>query len=224
MLSDPHNYITRLFRLISLGTLLCGPVSAMAGDILVLGLFKDMVILKIDNVQHKLRIGDTTADGIKLIAADSDEAVLEVNGIRQTYTLGSHQSAQFFEQKKTVSEAKIWSNRGMYQTTGSINGIPVSFLVDTGASSVAMNTAQAKRLGINYRYTGRRSAANTASGVVGTYLIKLDRVKVGDIELHNVEGAVVEGQGPSTILLGMSFLKHVKMQREGNLLQLQKEH
>lgn len=196
----------------------------MARDILVLGLFKDMVILTVDDVQHKLRIGETSPEGVKLLSANSDEAILEINGVRQSYSLGMHQSAQSYQSKKTFSEARIWSNRGMYVTTGLINGLPVSLLIDTGASSIAMSTAHAKRLGINYRYTGKRSAARTASGVVRTWLVKLKSVKVGDIELHNVEGAVVEGQGPSTILLGMSFLKHVKMQREGNLLQLQQRH
>lgn len=203
--------------------LVCGTSPVPAGDILVLGLFKDMVIIKIDDAQHKLHIGDTSPEGVKLISSTSDVAVLEVNGVRQSYTLGAHQSTHSFEQTKTISEARVWSNRGMYQTPGSINGIPVDFLVDTGASSVAMNTAHARRLGINYRYDGEKGAARTASGIVSTYRVKLKSVKVGNIELHDVEGAVIEGDGPSTILLGMSFLKHVKMQREGNLLQLQKQ-
>lgn len=215
---------SRFSSLLLVSLFVCLPVNVIAGNILVLGLFKDMVIIKIDDAQHKLRIGETSPEGVKLISSNSDEAILEINGIQQSYTLGSHPSAQSFQSKKTVSEARIWANRGMYPTSGSINGLPVSFLVDTGASSVAMNTAHAKRLGINYRYTGKRSVARTASGVVNTWLIKLKTVKVGNIELRNVEGAVVEGQGPSTILLGMSFLKHVKMQREGNLLQLQQKH
>jgi len=197
---------------------------SFAMDILVLGLFKDMVILKVDDTQHKLRVGQSSPQGIKLISADSNSAILEIMGKRQTYTLGMHQNARSFERQKKISEARVWANRGMYVTTGLINGFPVNFLVDTGASAVAMNTEHAKRLGINYRYIGKRGAANTASGVVNTWMLKLDSVKVGDIELHNVEAAVVEGQGPSTILLGMSFLRHVTMQREGNLLQLQQKH
>lgn len=218
-------YLRKKFSSLLLASIfVCLPLTVAADNILVLGLFKDMVILKVDDVQRKLRIGETSPEGVKLISSNSDEAILEMNGVQQSYTLGMHQSAQSYQPKRTFSEARIWANRGMYQTTGSINGLPVSLLIDTGASSVAMNTAHAKRLGINYRYTGKRSAARTASGVVSTWLIKLKSVKVGEIELHNVEGAVVEGQGPSTILLGMSFLKHVKMQREGNLLQLQQKH
>ena len=200
----------------------CLPVCVFAGNILVLGLFKDMVIIRIDDTQHKLRVGETSPEGVKLISSNSDEAILDVNGVRQAYSLGAQQSTQSFAQTKTISEARIWSNRGMYLTPGSINGIPVNFLVDTGASSVAMNTEHARRLGINYRYTGQQGAARTASGIVSTYVVRLKSVKVGNIELHDVEGAVIEGAGPTNILLGMSFLKQVKMQREGDLLQLQK--
>ncbi len=214
----------KLLSLMLAGVMACGTSWVLANDILVLGLFKDMVILKVGDAQHKLRVGETSSEGIKLIAADSDEAILEFGGVQQTYTLGMHQNARSLVQKKTVSEARVWSSGGMYLTAGLINGLPVDLLVDTGASLVAMNMTDAKRLGINYRYTGKRGVARTASGMVNTWLIKLKTVKVGDIELHNVEGAVVEGQGPSTILLGMSFLKHVKMQREGNLLQLQLKH
>jgi len=217
-------YIAKVTCLLLAGVIVFQPSSVFAANILVLGLFKDMVILKVDDVQHKLRVGETSPDGVKLISSNSDEAILEIRGVRQTYTLGSHQSARSFQTTKTFSEARIWANRGMYLSPGTINGLPVSFLIDTGASSVAMSTAHAKRLGINYRYSGKRSAARTASGVVNTWLVTLKSVKVGNIELRNVEGAVVEGQGPSTILLGMSFLKHVKMQREGNLLQLQQKH
>ncbi len=203
-------------------TLACLPVCVHAANILVLGLFKDMAIIKVDDMQHKLRVGEISPEGVKLISSNSDEAILEVNGVRQAYSLGEQQSTQSFAQNKTISEARIWSNRGMYQTPGSINGMPVNFLVDTGASSVAMNTEHARRLGINYRYTGQQGAARTASGIVSTYVIRLKSVKVGNIELHDVEGAVIEGQGPTNILLGMSFLKQVRMQRDGELLQLQK--
>ena len=203
---------------------ICAVGVSRAADILVLCLFKDMVIIKIDDVQHKLRTGETSPEGIKLISSDSEQAILEINGKRQAFSLASHQNARSFTSRRETSEARVWSNRGMFKTTGLINGQPVDFLVDTGASDVAMNTAHAKYLGINYRYTGTRSAARTASGIVSTWRVKLNSVKVGNIELHNVEGSVIEGAGPSTILLGMSFLQHVKMQREGNLLQLQQKH
>lgn len=198
--------------------------SVLAEDILILGLFKDMAILRINDVQHKLRTGDVSPEGIKLVSANSEEAVLEIRGRRQSFTLGSHLSTSNVPSRQTLSEARIWSNRGMYTTPGSINGLPVSFLVDTGATWVAMNAAQARRLGINYRYEGKKGFASTASGVAQTYIVNLKSVKVGNIELQQVKGAVIEGPGPETVLLGMSFLNKVKMQHEGKVLLLQKHN
>lgn len=198
--------------------------SVLAEDILILGLFKGMVILRIDDVQHKLRTGDVSPEGIKLVSANSEEAVLEIRGQRQSFSLGSHTRTSNVPSRQTLSEARIWSNRGMYTTPGSINGLPVNFLVDTGATWVAMNAAQAKRLGINYRYEGKKGYASTASGVAQTYVVNLKSVKVGDIELQQVKGAVIEGPGPDTVLLGMSFLNQVKMQRDGKFMLLQKRN
>jgi len=223
MVLTSTGYRRKLSTLLLAGMLSCIPVAAISGNILVLGLFKDMVIIKVDDMQYKLRVGEASPEGIKLISSNSDEAILQINGVPQTYTLGSHQSARSFQSDKKINEARIYANRGMYMTSGSINGLPVSFLIDTGASSVAMSTEHARQLGINYRYIGQKGAAGTASGYVRTWVFKLKSVRIGSIEVRNVDAAVVEGQGPSTILLGMSFLRHVRMQREGNLLQLLQE-
>ena len=93
-------------------------------------------------------------------------------------------------------------------------------LVDTGATMVALPAADAVRFGINYK-NGRPAYVNTANGAVPAYLVKLDSVKVGDIELHQVD-AVVQEQGLPIILLGMSFLNRTEMRREGEQMVLTK--
>ena len=211
--------IRKSYLLLVFGLLCILPVQAE--EIMVLGLFKDMAIVRIDGVQQTLRAGKTNAAGIKLISADSETAVLEINGKRERFGLGSHQSTAA-QKKKDYVEARIWANSGMYMTTGVINGLPVNLLVDTGATWVAMNAAQARRLGIDYK-KGKKTYAGTAKGRTETYLVKLKSVKVGQIEVNHIEGAVIEGQGPSTVLLGMSFLSKVKMQREGELLLLSQQ-
>ncbi len=198
---------------------LTGQVLAL--DIQVLGLFKNMVILRVDGKQHKLKKGKTTPEGIKLISADSDEAILEVNGVEKAYRLGQHVSANYKSQQQP--EVKILPVQGMYQTPGLINGQPVQFLVDTGATWIAMNIHQARNLGINFRFTGKRSAVSTANGVAPVYRIVLDRVSVGGIELHNVEAVVVDGSSPREVLLGNSFLNRINMQRNGQVLLLKKK-
>lgn len=109
----------------------------------------------------------------------------------------------------------------MYITTGSINKFSVRFMVDTGATWVAMSTADAKRIGINY-YRGTTGYAGTASGTTKIYKVNLDTVKVGNIVLHNVAAAVIPRlSGP--ILLGNSFLKRVEIQRSKRVMILKKK-
>lgn len=192
-----------------------------AADILVLGLFRDMAILRVDGKQFKLRTGEVSPEGIKLISANSEEAILEINGQRETYQLGSHISSSFSAPEK--AGAMIRPINGMYKVHGFINRQPVEFLVDTGASSIAMNANQARKLGINFRYEGEEGYSSTASGYAKIYKLKLDSVQIGDIVVKNVEAAVLEGNFPTTALLGMSFLNRVNMKRDGQLLMLEKK-
>ena len=209
----------RRFILILVSCLLAGLIQA--ADILVLGLFKDMAILRVDGKQYKLRTGEASPEGIKLISADSEQAVLEIDGRRETYLLGSHISATFSAPEK--AGAMIRPVNGMYQVSGFINRQPVDFLVDTGASSIAINANQARKLGINFRYEGEEGYSSTASGYARIYKLKLDSVQIGDIVVNNVEAAVLEGDFPTTALLGMSFLNRVNMKRDGELLVLEKK-
>jgi len=201
----------------------CATGLAFAANITVLGLFPGMAVLRVDGSQHVLHVGDTSPEGIKLIGADSQAAVLEVNGKRERFTLGTQISTQFKSPKQAT--ARIWADtNSMYLTQGAIDGYPVDFVVDTGATWVSMNSAQARRLGIDFRYRGRPASVNTANGVVRVYRLKLDTVKVGDISLHNVTAAVHEGDSPSTTLLGMSFLGRLDMSHKGDMLELKMKY
>ena len=84
-----------------------------------------------------------------------------------------------------------------------------------------MNKHQAKRIGLNYKLEGKQSVANTASGLSKIYIMNLDKVKVGDIEVRDVQGAVHDSDFPKVILLGNTFLNRVSMKREGKILQLE---
>jgi len=190
--------------------------------ILVLGLFKDKAIIRIGEKQRMLRVGETTPEGVKLIEADSEKAVLEIEGKKETFYLGQHVSSHF-KKAEIKGEANIWPVNGMYMVGGTINGQPVKFMVDTGATWISMNSHHAKRIGLDYRVSGKRSSVSTASGVEQVFVVKLDRVKIGDIELHHVEAAVLEGRSPTEILLGMSFLDRVEIQRKGRMMTLKKK-
>jgi aspartyl protease family protein len=207
----------------ALGLLLAASSDAAVDAVQVLGLFKDRAVVVIGERQRVLRTGETSPEGVKLLSANAREAVLEVDGRRGTYPLGSRISTQFATAEQRGPSVRVWpAEDGTYTVAGSINGLPVTFLVDTGASKVAMNANQAKRLGIDYRVVGKPSMAATASGVVRTFEVVLDRVKVGEIELRGVEAGVIDGPHPQEVLLGMTFLERLDMNRTGKALELRK--
>lgn len=198
-------------------------LSAAADTIMVLGLFKDKAVVNINGKQYTLAPGQTSPEGVTLISANSNGAVLEAAGKRTTYPLGSQVNTNFAAPKHIA--VQLYPNpQGMYLTVGSINGMPVNFLVDTGATLVAMNAVEAKRLGIDFRVTGQPSMTSTASGVAPAYQIKLNRVRVGDIELRDIDALVLDGANPTEVLLGMSFLNRLEIQHSGKMMELRKKN
>jgi len=193
-----------------------------SAEIVVLGLFNGMAIITVDGDKRKLRTGQVSKEGIKLIHSDSEKAILEINGKRETHLLGTHINSSY--ERPPQSKAQIWPKDGMYITAGSINSQPIEFMVDTGASFVVMNSSTARKLGIDYRYTGVKGWASTANGDVVTYNLKLKTVQVGEIKLKNVQGAVIEGDSPSQVLLGNSFLNRLEMTRKGTMMQLRTKY
>jgi aspartyl protease family protein len=192
--------------------------------IIINGLFQDKAIVTIDGKQRVLAKGIASPEGVLLIQANSKEAIIEIDGDQETYVLGTHIGNKF---KKPTDGKKLILTPdagGMYSISGSINGSHVSFVVDTGATLVSMNSNVAKKLGIDYKYTGEERFSYTASGKDKVYVVNLNKVKVGDIELRNVKGAVHEGDFPVVTLLGMSFLEKLDMKREGRIMELHKKY
>ena len=200
------------------------PVAAIAVErITVEALFSNKAMVTIDGTRRLLKLDQPSPEGVVLIDADSREAVIEVDGERQIYRLGSHVSSQF-SKPETITARIQRDLSNSYSTVGSINGRNVRFLVDTGASAVAMNSGVAKRLGISYKLNGKRITVSTASGMTPAYEVELDRVQVGDIRLNRVRGFVIEGESPRRVLLGMSFLSRVKMEDQGAVLLLHSKY
>jgi aspartyl protease family protein len=192
--------------------------------IVVNGLFQDKAIVTIDGKQRVLKKGKASPEGVLLIEANSKQAVIEIDGEQETYKLGTHIGNTF---KKPTSGKKLILTPdagGMYNISGAINGSHVSFVVDTGATLVSMNSNVAKKLGLDYKLNGKKSVSYTASGKDNIYVVNLKKVKIGDIELRNVKGAVHEGGFPVVTLLGMSFLGKLDMKREGRIMELEKKY
>lgn len=187
----------------------------------VVGLFPNAAVLLVDGQRKLVKVGQSGPGGVKVLSADSKGAVLLVDGVQRSFDL----TREYNQAGSAAPKAEQLSiTRGIgnhFWVAGSLNSYPVQFLVDTGATSVAMNEGQARRLGIDYRVDGRPMVASTAGGNVNGWRIKLDRVKVGGIEVLGVEGVVLEGDAPTEVLLGMSFLSRVRWREENGVLLLE---
>lgn len=212
-----------LLCLLVLGTSLHQPPVAAGMDVRVVGLFADRAVLLVEGQQHLLKVGQTSPEGIKLVSASSESAILLIDGEQVTARLDGRVSAS--KRPAAVQEVQVRRNTtGMYTTVGSINGLPVPFLVDTGATQVAMNASQARRLGIDFHVIGTPAEVTTASGVERAWSVILDAVKVGDLEVRNVSAVVLEGAQPVLTLLGMSYLGRIDISNDGQLMTLRKKY
>ncbi len=195
--------------------------SAMAKNVEVKGLFSGSALIIVDGEQKLLKRGKSF-NGVTLVTADSEKAVLEVDGERHTLGLSKRISSSY--QKAEVAEVRLQqSHGGHYVTPARINNRPVSVMVDTGATTVAMSLPQAKALGIDYR-NGALTPISTANGYTEGYLVNLRSVTVGTVTVNNVDALVSVGDFPKTILLGNSYLSKVKMFRENGVLVLQNQY
>jgi len=187
-----------------------------------MGLFSDQAVLTINDQQRLLKVGNTSPEGVKLISATSQSAIIEVEGVQKKYLLGSQIGGHYGAPVKQPM-VSIWPNNGMYLTVGSVNGYSVDFLIDTGASVIAFNAATAKRLGLEY-LKAPASVVQTASGIEMAYQVTLDQVQIGDIKLYNIDAVVLDGPHPERALLGMTFLGQVEITRTDERMDLKKKY
>jgi len=197
------------------------PCAVAAQNVSLSGSLGDKALLIIDGTPRTVTTG-ATVQGVKLLSVSGAEAVVEVAGKRVPLRLGAAQ-VNLGGAASDGSGAQIVLTAGKgghFVTNGSINGKTVQFLVDTGATSVAMSQAEAERIGLNYR-GGLRGMAQTANGQIPVHIVSLNVVRVGDVQVYDVDATVVPAQ-MDQVLLGNSFLTRFQMKRENDKLTLDK--
>ena len=195
---------------------------AETASVKVIVLFSNKAMLEINGQNIIMQKGDVE-QGVTLISANGRGAVVRFeNGSEQT--LGLNQSILQAYKKPQNKTIMVYSDSGgMFVLAGKINGRQTEFLLDTGASSIALSSDEADKLGLVYK-SGRKGAVQTASEVVPVWHVKLDKVEVGGISVPSVDAVVLKGSSPQPVLLGMSFLKHLKLQRNGAAMIIEQKY
>jgi len=190
----------------------------------VVGLFTNKAVLVINNGKPRtLSVGQVSPEGVKLISANSQTTVLEIEGKRRELAMGQAASVGGAVSSEPSSVTLYANSAGHHLADGQINGVPIKFIVDTGATSIAMNSSDAKRAGIDYK-KGAQIQVHTANGNVVAYQVVINTLKLGSVTLHQLDGVVLEGSSPAVVLLGMSALSRLEMKREGIALTLIKKY
>jgi aspartyl protease family protein len=180
-------------------------------------------LLVIDGQPQTLAVGGS-ARGVTLRRLGDGEAEVEVGGQRRVLRLGAAPARLGAGDAAPGAGSTIvlpMGAGGHFGATGSINGQSVSFLVDTGATSVALSQAEANRIGLDWK-RGRPGLSQTANGTVPVYSINLTAVRLGDVEISNVAAVVVPSDMP-VVLLGNSFLNRFSMRRDNDVMRLEKK-
>lgn len=214
--------LVAMFRIPFMVVAVAAPHAVLAAEVELVGLFGRKAVLVVDGgAPRTLAVGEQTRDGLRLVEVAEAAATVEIGGKRQKVALGAGPvRGGSGEQGGAAAVSLVADARGHHFSSGSINGASVRFLVDTGASMVSMGASDARRAGIDFR-KGVGGVSQTASGPARVWKVKLDTVRVGDVTLHGVDGLIHENELPF-VLLGMSFLSRMDMQREGDRLTLRK--
>ena len=213
--------------LLCVGVLAAAQAAVTPADVALLALGENKAVLRIAGKRRVLRVGESSPEGVRLVTADTNEAVIDINGVTATLHYGDF-VAPIGDDGGVAGggsdRVTLWVGPGgMFQADGTINGVPVRFLVDTGASTVALSEDTARALGIDLS-DGIPGMASTASGTAPMMMIRLKSVSIGQLTVRNVPAGVVLGSYPDVPLLGTSFLNNFDMERRGNQLDLIKRY
>ena len=197
--------------------------SAQSQSVTLSGMVGSKALVIVDGSAPKIVAAGETFNGVKVISTQGDSAVLMVGGKRLNVRVGDAPASVGEQAGSKSSGSKIVltvGDGGHFLAQGSINGKSVQFMVDTGATAVAMGAAEAKRMGIDYT-AGKPVRMNTANGQTVGYLLTLNSVRIGDVEVQNVE-AIVAQQAMPYVLLGNSFLNRFSMRRDNDQMVLER--
>ena len=206
----------------ALAIALLASAAAQAQSVSMAGSLGTRALLVIDGKPRQVAVG-TTVDGVKLLSVTNNDALVEVNGQRVALQLGGSPANLGGAASAGTGDKIVLTSvsGGHFVTSGTVNGSAVRFFVDTGATTVTMGAADAERIGLDYK-KGQLGYTSTANGVIPAYRVMLSSVRIGDVQVYNVEATVLPSSMPY-MLLGNSYLDRFQMRRENDRLTLEKK-
>ena len=210
----------RMRRAIAAALLLVLAATAQAQRVVLSGRMGERALLVVDGQPYTVSVGQTVA-GVKLLRWNGEVADVERSGRSYPMRVGETPVLLGVAAPRSAGREIVMTagSGGHFTAGGTINGKQVRFMVDTGATLVSLGRDDAERLGVDLA-SARRGNAQTANGPVPVWLVTLNSVRIGEVELSNV-GAAVLPQAMPMVLLGNSFLARLNMKRDNDVMRLE---
>ena len=194
---------------------------AQAQSVTLTGTIGSRAILIVNGGAPKTLAVGETFQGVKLVALQGEQATVEAEGKRVALRMDTPVSIGGGSSGGGGTRIVLpASSGGHFMAQGAINGRTVNFMLDTGATTIAMSAADAQRIGLDFS-KGQPVRMNTANGIAPGYRLRLASVRVGDVEVYDVD-AIVSQQPMPYILLGNSFINRFSMRRDADQMVLEK--
>jgi aspartyl protease family protein len=197
--------------------------TASAQTVTLQGMLGAKALIMVNGGAPKALAPGETHQGVRLVSTSGEHAVLEIGGARHTLRVGDAPAS--FGGSGTGARTRIVMKAGSgghFLTAGAINGRTVQFMVDTGASVVAMSASEAQRMALDFR-RGQPVQVSTANGLARGWQLKLASVRIGEVEVFDVDAVVSEAPMPY-VLLGNSFLNRFQMKRDNEEMVLERRY
>ena len=210
----------RMKRALPAALLLVLAATAQAQLVALSGRMGERALLVVDGQPYTVSVGQTVA-GVKLLRWNGEVADVERSGRSYPMRVGETPVLLGVAAPRSAGREIVMTagSGGHFTAGGTINGKQVRFMVDTGATLVSLGREDAERLGVDLA-SARRGNAQTANGPVPVWLVTLNSVRIGEVELSNV-GAAVLPQAMPMVLLGNSFLARLNMKRDNDVMRLE---
>jgi aspartyl protease family protein len=204
------------------GAAIAFAAGASAQTVGLSGMLGGKALLIVDGSPPKAVAAGDTFKGVKVVSTLGDEALVEIGGKRHSMRVGDAPASVGGGSGNTDGTRIVLTagGGGHFFSQGQINGSAVQLVVDTGATSITLSAADAKRIGLDFQ-KGPMVTVSTANGIIPSWRVKLASVRVADVTIYDVDGMVTSGSMPY-VLLGNSFLSRFQMTRTNDQMVLEK--